>query len=323
MNAAGYVKSRTDHQAFGEDIASGHGLQRRPRASGAPQANRQGYGLTEKDSTGPQPPGSAKTKTAPEDGHRRPYNGSASVGNPQSWNRYSYVESQPTNFVDPSGLDEEAPIFRMEVHTWASTFASWWWIFFGVSRVRNGGHVGEGGGGGDPKFEQCVSLAQKTWSRSEPDKPTEEEMKAFLTALGEAVEDLSKAIKRANEDFWRKTKHVAVSVFVTAGIAAYAAYKAGRAGALVGSLGGPEGAVLGAIAGGLIGGAVAIWAESDNSGVDVTREKEDFWTEYKRIRRNNPVASDWADWYEGYRQALGDCYVAYVVRSQSRMRVPR
>ena len=33
-----------------------------------------------------------------------PYNGSASVGNPQSWNRYSYVESQPTNFVDPSGL---------------------------------------------------------------------------------------------------------------------------------------------------------------------------------------------------------------------------
>ncbi|MBK8810644.1 MAG: hypothetical protein IPN69_07905 [Acidobacteria bacterium] len=74
-----------------------------------------------------------------------PYNGSASVGNPQSWNRYSYVESQPTNFVDPSGLDEEAPIFRMEVHTWASTFASWWWIFFGVSRVRNGGHVGEGG----------------------------------------------------------------------------------------------------------------------------------------------------------------------------------
>ncbi|MBK7704839.1 MAG: hypothetical protein IPJ30_03455 [Acidobacteria bacterium] len=252
-----------------------------------------------------------------------PYNGSSSVGNPQSWNRYSYVESQPTNFVDPSGLDDEVPIFRMEVHTWASTFASWWWIFFGVSRVRNGGHVGEGGGGGDPKFEQCVSLAQKTWSRSEPDKPTEEEMKAFLTALGEAVEDLSKAIKRAKEDFWRKTKHVAVSVFVTAGIAAYAAYKAGRAGALVGSLGGPEGAVLGAIAGGQIGGAVAIWAESDNSGVDVTREKEDFWTEYKRIRRNNPVASDWADWYEGYRQALGDCYVAYVVRSQSRMRVPR
>jgi hypothetical protein len=26
------------------------------------------------------------------------------LGNPQSFNRYSYVENQPTNFVDPSGL---------------------------------------------------------------------------------------------------------------------------------------------------------------------------------------------------------------------------
>ena len=33
-----------------------------------------------------------------------PYNGSASIGNGQSWNRYSYVDNQPTNYVDPSGL---------------------------------------------------------------------------------------------------------------------------------------------------------------------------------------------------------------------------
>ncbi|CAN5565673.1 hypothetical protein BH18ACI1_BH18ACI1_22180 [soil metagenome] len=33
-----------------------------------------------------------------------PYNGSMSIGNPQSFNRYSHVENQPTNFVDPSGL---------------------------------------------------------------------------------------------------------------------------------------------------------------------------------------------------------------------------
>jgi len=33
-----------------------------------------------------------------------PYNGSMKIGDPQSFNRYSYVENQPTNFVDPSGL---------------------------------------------------------------------------------------------------------------------------------------------------------------------------------------------------------------------------
>ena len=33
-----------------------------------------------------------------------PYNGSISLGDPQSFNRYSFVENEPTNFVDPSGL---------------------------------------------------------------------------------------------------------------------------------------------------------------------------------------------------------------------------
>ncbi len=106
VNAGGYVKSRTDHQAFGEDIASGVGLRTTAQGYGAPATNRQGYGLTEKDSaTGLNHTWFRKNEnragrwTSPD-----PYNGSASVGNPQSWNRYSYVENQPTNYVDPSGL---------------------------------------------------------------------------------------------------------------------------------------------------------------------------------------------------------------------------
>ncbi|MBK8810997.1 MAG: hypothetical protein IPN69_09735 [Acidobacteria bacterium] len=50
---------------------------------------------------------SRKTRAAPSAGRWTspdPYNGSSSVGNPQSWNRYSYVESHPTDFVDPTGL---------------------------------------------------------------------------------------------------------------------------------------------------------------------------------------------------------------------------
>ncbi|MBK8151369.1 MAG: hypothetical protein IPK58_25040 [Acidobacteria bacterium] len=48
LNAAGYVKSRTDHQAFGEPIASGIGLRTETQGFGAP-AIRHGYGLTEND----------------------------------------------------------------------------------------------------------------------------------------------------------------------------------------------------------------------------------------------------------------------------------
>ncbi|MGH9904947.1 MAG: hypothetical protein ACRD8U_05095, partial [Pyrinomonadaceae bacterium] len=36
-----------------------------------------------------------------------PYDGSYSLTDPQSFNRYAYVNNDPVNFVDPSGLDPE------------------------------------------------------------------------------------------------------------------------------------------------------------------------------------------------------------------------
>jgi RHS repeat-associated protein len=80
---------RTAQQAFGSSIDV-----------------RQKYGLTEKDdATGLNHAWFRKNEnragkwTSPD-----PYKGSMSLGNPQSFNRYSYAENQPTNFVDPSGL---------------------------------------------------------------------------------------------------------------------------------------------------------------------------------------------------------------------------
>jgi RHS repeat-associated protein len=106
VSNSGYVKSRTDYQAFGEEIQTGVGLRTSAKGFGGGINTRQGYGLTEKDdSTGLNHTWFRKNEnragrwTSPD-----PYNGSASLGNPQSFNRYSYVENQPTNFVDPSGL---------------------------------------------------------------------------------------------------------------------------------------------------------------------------------------------------------------------------
>ena len=38
-----------------------------------------------------------------------PYSGSYNLGDPQSFNRYSYVQNDPVNFVDPTGLDPQDP----------------------------------------------------------------------------------------------------------------------------------------------------------------------------------------------------------------------
>lgn len=119
---AGFVSSRTDHQAFGEEIGAGTGLRTVQQGYGTISTPRQGYGLTEKDeATGLNHTWFRKNEnragrwTSPD-----PYNGSASVGDPQSFNRYSYVGNQPANFIDPSGL------LRIIVFTGCSWDGGWY-----------------------------------------------------------------------------------------------------------------------------------------------------------------------------------------------------
>src|SRR5712691_10311458 len=38
-----------------------------------------------------------------------PYDGSYNLANPQSFNRYSYTQNDPVNFVDPTGLQDGPP----------------------------------------------------------------------------------------------------------------------------------------------------------------------------------------------------------------------
>ena len=106
LNNSGFVQSRTDYQAFGEEIQSGIGLRTSVQGFGAENNLIQKYASTERDkATGLDHTWFRKNEnkagrwTSPD-----PYNGSMSLSNPQSFNRYSYVENEPTNFVDPSGL---------------------------------------------------------------------------------------------------------------------------------------------------------------------------------------------------------------------------
>ena len=110
VNNAGYVNSRTDYTAFGEEIQSNIG-QRTAQGYASSDTLSQKYALTEKDkATGldhtwfRKHENQAGRWTSPD-----PYNGSMNIGSPQSFNRYSYVNNQPTNFVDPSGLFMEGP----------------------------------------------------------------------------------------------------------------------------------------------------------------------------------------------------------------------
>ncbi|NOT49322.1 MAG: hypothetical protein HOP17_16485, partial [Acidobacteria bacterium] len=106
-NANGFVVSRTDHQAFGGEIGYGTGLRSIEQGYNVDKATRQGYGLTERDeATGLDHTWFRKNEnTAGRWTSADPYNGSMKIGNPQSFNRYSYVGSDPLNHVDPSGLD--------------------------------------------------------------------------------------------------------------------------------------------------------------------------------------------------------------------------
>jgi RHS repeat-associated protein len=105
-NNNGFVVGRTDHQAFGNDVGYGVGQRSVEQGYSVGKVARQGYGLTERDdATGLDHTWFRKNEnqagrwTSPD-----PYNGSMNLGDPQSFNRYSYVGNEPTNFVDPSGL---------------------------------------------------------------------------------------------------------------------------------------------------------------------------------------------------------------------------
>jgi len=100
------IVARHDYETFGEELGAGIGLRKTSQGYSAADGNRQKYGLTERDDvTGLDHTWFRKYEqisgrwTSPD-----PYRGSMTIANPQSFNRYSYVNNDPVNFVDPVGL---------------------------------------------------------------------------------------------------------------------------------------------------------------------------------------------------------------------------
>jgi RHS repeat-associated protein len=148
------VVARHDFLPFGEEIGAGTGMRTSGQGFGVTDKIRHRYGLTERDdSTGLDHTWWRKYEntsgrwTSPD-----PYLGSMTLANPQSFNRYAYVQNDPLNFVDPSGLDWICPPDGDVIHicTWAPSWS-------GGSPAGGGRHAplldpdGEVGGGGGPQ----------------------------------------------------------------------------------------------------------------------------------------------------------------------------
>lgn len=146
VSNSGFALARNDYTAFGEEIGAGVGMRTTAQGFGSSLLPRQKYGLTERDdATGLDHTWFRKNEngagrwTSPD-----PYNGSMSLGDPQSFNRYSYVENQPTNYIDPSGLFWAIGNCHAEVR-WNGERL----VFTGREICDAFWVRGDGGGGGD------------------------------------------------------------------------------------------------------------------------------------------------------------------------------
>jgi RHS repeat-associated protein len=194
VNANGFIAARFDFTAFGEKISLGVGLRTIDQGYSAPTNTRQGYGLTETDSTGLDHTWFRKNEnragrfTSPD-----PYKGSMSLGSSGSFNRYSYVENQPTNFVDPSGLYWQLQgcqtIWYWETgdfpggirYTAIGEICTYSWVNDGP--FGGGIDVGGGGGGGGTQSQPQPEKKKKKCKQQK----TDAERKAVAEQLGKVA----------------------------------------------------------------------------------------------------------------------------------------
>jgi len=121
-----------------------------------------------------------------------PYDGSYSLTDPQSFNRYSYTQNDPVNFVDPSGLDDDVIVINHREPYWnaANDFADFFlesWSRFLDSLGRNGGEgVGHEFGhiSQNPVPTQTQQQDNKPKCKQSPNGGDVPEILKYITAYG-------------------------------------------------------------------------------------------------------------------------------------------
>jgi RHS repeat-associated protein len=106
LNQAGGVIARHDYQPFGEEIYAGIGQRTTTQGYNQAESVRQKYAGMERDESS----GMSHTLWRKYDAQSGrwttpdPYGGSMEIADPQSFNRYTYVQNDPVNKVDLLGL---------------------------------------------------------------------------------------------------------------------------------------------------------------------------------------------------------------------------
>ncbi len=192
LNNTGVVQGRMDYQTFGGEIGANIGLRTQTQGFGGANNLRIRYGLTERDEAS----GLDHTwfrKYENQAGRwtsADPSLESINLGTPQSFNRYSFVENEPTNYIDPSGLRlYPGDVLNMQWRFWSAGCA---WISMegqsvlicsGVSPWDAPEPAGGGGddGGGALSSTGAPSMAQETFKEC---------VKRKMAALKKELDDL-------------------------------------------------------------------------------------------------------------------------------------
>jgi RHS repeat-associated protein len=285
VNANGFIQARFDFTAFGEEINLNVGLRSIEQGYSGDATTRQGYGLTEKDSSGLNHTWFRKNEnrvgrwTSPD-----PYKGSMNLGNPQSFNRYSYVQNEPIGFVDPSGLllifCRKTLVIRdsgPDTLPYGEIVTECWTL--GGSGGGGGGGIGisGGGGGGGSSESDCFD---KIWGKYNIGVVDNEKWAAYLLDKKQTIERYKFNTKQGQDSANNTTENVVVAFaagFVIARVAEGAAF---------GSAAGPVGIALGAFVG------VGLMVKDEYFAGKQRREA--FAFDIKQLVERNPEAATYS-----------------------------
>lgn len=196
-NNAGTVIARHDYLPFGEAIPNTLGMRTSGQGYGGTQAARQKYaGMESNEATGMahtlwrQYDSLSARWTAPD-----PYKGSMSLADPQSLNRYSYVDNDPVNQVDPDGLMGQIADASMG---WGEVGGGFWGgslegglapqNHIGLALLRHDSIISTGydpafGKYRGPVFIECIAVTGDFSITRTLEDPTQEAVEAAMDAM--------------------------------------------------------------------------------------------------------------------------------------------